>query len=293
MTLPHSLIDPAFMEQWALFEKTFRSGIRFVDQLQPHDAMDPPVVAPPNHHAVPTLVLCLSGSVTVEAKRDLTLMPGELVLIEPGVWHVHQALKPGDTSLGIGFFGDRCDVYFSSHDSSMWGWIAEDPYVHLVERLMFASDSAERSDLIGAIFSSLLQERIYSFEFTTTDVWNMVNCLWSHAYEPTHQVDDLVARAGVGRSKIFRLFRGVFGRSPKQEVLANRVSIAHHLIHRGASVAEAARRTGFTCRSDLTRAYRRIHGRPPTNRRPTMLKIGEEALPRTLAGEQVSIGARG
>lgn len=264
MSAQNALIDPAFIDLWGQFEHIQRRGIRFVGQLQPRDAVADPEPGPANFHAVPTLVLGLSGITRVGARQTISLLPGELALIEPGVWHHHLAHAPGSAHLGVGFFGGRCDLFWSSHGFSLWGWVPEEPYVGLVRKLMHASADVCRHELADDIFSSLSHERIYSVDFPKPQIWNMVREVWTHGYEQRYGIEDMIEQTGMSRSKVFIHLRNVFGRSPKQEVLSNRISVAHHLIQRGMTVTEAAKCAGFSCRSDLTRAYRRIHGCAPT-----------------------------
>jgi AraC-like DNA-binding protein len=257
------LIDPVRLGLWNRLREVCTQGIRSYHQLAPAEGLDLPALPPAHQHAVPTLVLCLSGLVRVTAKQPLDLLPGDLLLVEPGTWHDHPRHKPGTTSFGLGFLAGRCDVLFFDHQQTLWGTVPEQPYLNLVTALLDETREAERLRLIDEMLAQLAQERIDFVDWRRPEVLTMAAWLWNHLHEP-FDVDEMVERAGIGRTAGFRMFKDFFGRSPKQELLSSRIAIAKHLLHRGMSVTEAAKRSGFATRAELTRAFRRKVGHPPS-----------------------------
>jgi AraC-like DNA-binding protein len=134
----------------------------------------------------------------------------------------------------------------------------------LLTAVMDAARESDRLRLVDELLGQLAGERISFVDWRRPEVLTMAAWLWNHLHEP-FDVDEMVTRAGLGRTVGFRLFKEFFGRSPKQELLASRVDIARHLIRRGFSVTDAAHRSGFTTRAELTRAFKRVVGHPPSN----------------------------
>ena len=132
------LLDPARLAMWTKLREVCTGGIRSYRQLTPQDGLDAPARLPAHQHAVPTLVLGLSGLVRITAKTPIDLLPGDLLLVEPGTWHDHPLHKPGTTSFGLGFLAGRCDVLFFDHQQTLWGSVPEQPYQGLISALMDA-----------------------------------------------------------------------------------------------------------------------------------------------------------
>jgi AraC-like DNA-binding protein len=257
------LIDPDRLAMWERLREICVTGIRSFRRLAPGDGLDAPARLPAHQHAVPTLVLGLSGVVRVGARTAIDLLPGDLLLIEPGTWHDHPAHKPGTTSFGLGFLAGRCDVLFFDHQQTLWGAVPPQPYHDLLTALMETGREAERLRLVDDLLGQLATQRIGFVDWRRPEVLMMAAWLWNHLHEP-FDVDEMVERSGLGRTIGYRLFKDFFGRSPKQELLANRVAIARHLLRRGFSVTEAARRSGFPTRAELTRAFKRIVQHAPS-----------------------------
>ena len=258
------LLDPARMGMWTRLREICTQGVRSLKQLAPMEGLEFPALAPAHQHAVPTLVLGLSGLVRVSAKAPFDLLPGDLLLVEPGTWHDHARHKPGTSSFALGFLAGRCDVLFFDHQQTLWGAVPEQPYHGLISSLMEETREAERLRLVDEVLGQLAQERIDFIDWQRPEMLTMAAWMWNHLHEP-FDVDEMVARAGLGRTAGFRMFKDFFGRSPKQELLTSRIAIAKHLLHRGLSVTDAARRSGFATRAELTRAFRRKVGHPPSD----------------------------
>jgi AraC-like DNA-binding protein len=259
------LVDPARLGMWTRFREVVGEGIRSLHQWSPQDGLDHAPPAPAHQHTVPTLVLGLSGLVRISGRQPVDLLPGDLLLVEPGCWHDHPRHRPGTTSFALGFLAGRCDVLFFDHQQTLWGSVPEQPYRGLVTALMDERREAERLRLVDEILAQVREERIDFVDWRRPETLAMAAWLWNHLHEP-FDVDEMVARAGIGRTAGFRLFKEFFGQSPKQELLAQRLALARHLLHRGLSVGESARRSGFATRAELTRTFRRKVGHPPSER---------------------------
>lgn len=257
------LVDPELVQLWQLLQEVASSGIRTFAHWQP-DAGLPFAPSPPAHqHTMPTLALGLSGAVRIQGAQPADLLPGDLLLIEPGCWHEHLAHKPGCASFGLGFLAGRCDILFFTPQRTLWGCVPEQPYRRIVVDLMADPSEARRLQLVDELLAQVRSDRIEFVDWISPGVLAMAAHLWNHLHEPI-EAEAIVAISGMGRTAAYDRFKSFFGRSPKQELLAQRLDLARHLLHRGMSVTEAARRCGFPTRADLTRAFRTHLGHPPS-----------------------------
>ncbi len=211
--------------------------------------------SPVHQHTVPTLVACLAGQMRVEGREVLDLQPGDLLLIEPGCWHRHLPYKAGVERFAMGFMAGRCDMMLGDHQGVLWGAVEEQPYRTLIDALMDETRVAERLRLVDEIISTLAHEQVVKVDWIEPGVHQMAVWLWRHLHERLDS-QTIITRGGFCRRTGFRLFKRFFGRSPKQELQAQRIVLARHLLHRGYSVAECARRSGFASVSDVNQALR-------------------------------------
>jgi len=261
--------DPQRLALWQRLQVVADSGIAQLHHWRPADGLPCPSPSPAHQHSVPTLVLCLSGRIRVRGAQELDLGPGDLLLVEPGCWHEHTAHRAGSTSFAMGFLANRCDVLFFDESQELWGSVLEQPYRTLMDELVecgelpVKSRLAEQLRLVDALLPQVVKDRATFLDWVHAGVLQMAAHMWNHLHEPI-SADDIIARSGLGRTTSYELFRNFFGRTPQQELLIQRLDLAKHLLKRSFPVAEAARRTGFANRADLTRAYRRRFGHPPS-----------------------------
>jgi AraC-like DNA-binding protein len=222
-----------------------------------------PASQPSHQHAVPTLIACLAGSVPVVGRIAVDLQPGDILLIEPGCWHHQPRMRSGTIGFGLGFIAGRCDVVFFTHARKFWGTIAEQPYADLLTGLMSEPVVAERLRAIDEIVAGVAQERINFLDWIHPAVLEMAEYLWRHLHLRV-AIDHVVAHGALSRTSGFRLFKGFFGRTPKQELLASRCALATHLLTRGFSLRDAAARSGFTSHTEMARAFRSHLGLTPS-----------------------------
>lgn len=209
----------------------------------------------------------------VRGKTDIDLSPGDVLVVEPGCWHEHLPHRPGCSSFGLGFLAGKCDILFFDDTEVLWGSVHIQPYCDFMEQMLATQDGppggrvGARLTLIDQILAQVIQDRSTFVDWLHPGVLQMAAHLWNHLHEPI-SADDIIARSGMGRTSSYEMFRSFFGRTPQQELLFQRLDLARHLIRRGMSVTDAARRSGFPNRAELTRAYRRRFGHPPTEDGP-------------------------
>jgi AraC-like DNA-binding protein len=76
-------------------------------------------------------------------------------------------------------------------------------------------------------------------------------------------LDELSRTAGVGKSRLIRLFRAGTGLPPHRYQLAQRIRHARRLLENGTGIVDAAAATGFVDQSHLHRHFRRSLGVTP------------------------------
>ncbi len=261
------LSDPSQLAMQLQFRQLAESGVRSFRRVQPKDGMRPGSPLPAHQHHVPTLVLCLSGALFISLREQITLLPGDLLLIEPGCWHDHPRIREGTTTWHLGFIAGRCDLLFFDHRQRMWGLARQDPYRSLADRLLDSDHQAEQLALVDELLHAAVAESIDFLRWSDPGILQMAAFLWNHLHEEV-DIDRAVADSGLSRTTAYTKFKEFFGRSPKQELLAMRIELARHLLHRGYSVAETAERAGFPSRAELTRAFRARLGHTPSDEIP-------------------------
>ncbi|MBB5916355.1 AraC-like DNA-binding protein [Nocardia transvalensis] len=80
--------------------------------------------------------------------------------------------------------------------------------------------------------------------------------------------DSLAAHASVSRATLYRRFTALFGESPLSYLTGRRMTLAADLLARGETVAGVARKVGYRNPFAFSTAFRRHHGRPPSELRP-------------------------
>jgi AraC-like DNA-binding protein len=257
------LADPDRIALWLQAKALSESGIGTVHRWGPADGLPTGAPGPAHQHAVPTLVICLAGVVRVRGRQVLDLQRGEALIVEPGCWHEHVPHKRGSTSFGLGFLAGRCDVLFIDHRETLWGMVPEAPYREWCELLVHEPRDQARRELVEQCLAQALRDQAKVVDWIDPEALRMAAHLWNHLHRPINGAE-VIAAARLGRSKAHVLFKAFFGRGPKQELMESRLAIARHLLLRGFSVTAAAQRCGFRDRADLSRAYRRRFGHPPT-----------------------------
>lgn len=270
---PEVMGEPRRLALWQRLMDVAKEGIGQLHYWCVEDGMPVGSPGPAHQHTMPTLALALSGTVRVRGKTDIDLSPGDVLVVEPGCWHEHLPHRPGCSSFGLGFLAGKCDILFFDDTEVLWGSVHIQPYCDFMEQMLATQDGppggrvGARLTLIDQILAQVIQDRSTFVDWLHPGVLQMAAHLWNHLHEPI-SADDIIARSGMGRTSSYEMFRSFFGRTPQQELLFQRLDLARHLIRRGMSVTDAARRSGFPNRAELTRAYRRRFGHPPTEDGP-------------------------
>jgi AraC-like DNA-binding protein len=214
-------------------------------------------------HAIPTLVVCLAGAVRVEGgpRGRADLRAGEALVIPPTARHRHSPLRGASQCLDLGFVADLTDFDLIGDGARVWGRAPRDPYRSLVERMLRSGSSAERVELARRLCGELADERLASMRYPHPALSRMLAVLWR--FTPGTTAADLLRASRLRPSQAHAVFKAFFAESPKQAILSLRLGMARHLLDEGAGIAEAAARSGFPRRADLTRAWRNRFGRPP------------------------------
>lgn len=257
------LTDARRVAMWQSLTRAADGGVTTVHHWGLADGLPLDTPPPAQQHSMPTLILALSGVVRVTGRVALDLHPGELLVIEPGCWHDHAPHKPGSTSFGLGFLAGQTDVLFFDHEQVLWGAVPEAPYRDLLATLVEATSIGDRLELADRILQQVVSDRVRYVDWIEPGVLAMAAHLWNHLHQRI-EANDIITHAGMGRTQAYNLFKAFFHRSPKQELLAQRLELARWLLHRRLSVTETANRCGFRDRADLTRAWRRAYGAPPS-----------------------------
>ena len=249
-----------------------------------------------HQHVVPTLVICLEGVIRVQGRVARDLRAGEALVIAPGCWHEHVMLRRGAIAFGLGFLARRCDILLADHRETSWGTINDQPFRLWMERLLQTGSPApgvpcaslptstapSRSPVTSASASAsapaaraqvmemvaqIFAEKASPIHWLHPAVSRMAKMLWSRLHTPITAADIVrAARArddGLGHTRAYELFTTFFGETPKQVLTGQRLALAGQFLREGATIADAARRSGFSTRAGFTRSWRRLHGRPP------------------------------
>ncbi len=227
-------------------------------------------------HAIPTVIVCLHGVVRVEggARGREDLRPGDALVVPPGARHRHAALRTTSQLLDLGFVADLCDFELAGDGVRLWGRAPFQPYRGLCDRLLVAGP-AERIESTRRLCRHLADERLASMRYPHPAIDRMCALMWRHAAGTTAQ--DLIDASGLRPSQAHAVFKSFFGESPKQALVGFRLALARQRLDEGATVTEAAAEAGFRTRADLTRAWRRRFGSPPSVDRAGRFSPGRRA----------------
>ncbi|WP_024805186.1 AraC family transcriptional regulator [Nocardia sp. BMG51109] len=77
--------------------------------------------------------------------------------------------------------------------------------------------------------------------------------------------DSLAAHAAVSRATLYRRFSALFGESPLSYLNGRRMTLAADLLAGGETVGTVARKVGYRNPFAFSTAFRRHHGRPPSD----------------------------
>jgi AraC-like DNA-binding protein len=255
-TFPHALLsDPGRINILMRFRDLAAKGIHTLHQWTPREGLTFASPRPALQHAYPLMIACLTGSLTVSGKSDVELHADDVLIIEPGCWHDQNLCRPGTTAVAIGFLAGRTKVSFSDHAETLIGAVAEGPYHSLFSSLISTATASDRLCIVDDILAGIARERIEYLDWHHHGIVVMADWMRNNLHLPI-SVNEIFAQGTVGRTTGFNHFKKFFGRTPKQELLAQRLSIARHLLLREFKPNEAARRSGFLNSTTMNRSLR-------------------------------------
>ena len=260
-------MDPAQRHWWRLLDELPRRSLRVHRWLgQPQPRGETAASAPGGRHTFhpnPTAVVCLAGTVRLTRPGEvLNFGPGEALLIAAGVWHEHRPLRPGGISFGQGFLPAWSDVRITDHRQDWAGRLPLDPSRQLMLDALHCAEPAERAERFAELIAQVLAESVTDHAFAEPALQRMVHCLWSDLHRGL-SIADLLRASGLSRAQAYRLFTAGYGVPPKEAIARSRLWLAESLLADGLPIAEIAARCGFPSAGTFTRAWRRVHGRPP------------------------------
>lgn len=214
-------------------------------------------------HPEPSLEFCLAGSMRIE-KPDarVDLLPGDALLIAPGVWHRASPLRTGAVRLELGFMPSHARVYFQSIDHTWCGRLANEPCRALIQSALAQRGQADRRAIVTRLLDSIVDAPIEHLLFDSLAQWRMVNLLWTRARDGL-TVEEMLAASGLSRTHAYRLFLAGYGLTPKRAIESTRLRLAEQLLGSGLPIATVARQCGFPSADTFRRAWKRHHGQPP------------------------------
>ena len=229
-----------------------------------HQRSGSPVVGSlANHvHAIPTLVVCVHGHVRVSsAHEQIDLHAGEAVIVAPGAWHQHHQPRGDSVMYMQGLIAQQSDICFTSAERTVGGMVPPEPF----RKWLYAALTDDPLAAVRHIIQQVTQERVVPQAPPPPPVQAMLHALWQHFCEPIH-VSDLVRASGISQAQAYRLWQQTFGESPKVTLTNQRILLADELLREGQAVSAVAESCGFASRVAFTRAYKQIHGVPPSYR---------------------------
>jgi len=216
-----------------------------------------------HRHTIPTLVSCLKGVVRVRAGQGVCdLHPGDALVIAPGVWHRHEALRSGSAAIGVGSVGRWSDIALLEGGSVIWGRLPAEPSRGLLARCATASTDTERLRFLRELAAQVISEKVEPLDFPHPAVERMLSKLWTRL-DRGITAADLVTASGLGRSQAYALFTSALGISPKRAVEQSRWELAQHLLAAGCSADEVVHACGYGDRRAMARIHRRLPRETP------------------------------
>jgi AraC-like DNA-binding protein len=185
-----------------------------------------------------------------------------MCVVAPAAWHSHAALRPGSAAFAQGFLFGRSDVVLQGSGRTVTGFIAEEPARSLMRRILATADVQARLPLARRL--------IEGFTESATEVVSPHPAVQRMGYRMWAALDrdlcaaEVLAASGLGQRQAHRLFVAWFGMPPAQAIVRQRLALAEELLREGEPIGEAARACGYPDRRMFTRAWRRLHGHPPS-----------------------------
>ncbi len=215
-------------------------------------------------HVTPTSVVCLEGVVRIVAPdRSIDLQPGEGLLIAAGLWHRHEPLRSGSLWFGQGFLPACSDMLIGDHQREWRGRLPSQPSRRLIEATLETANDERRRARFAELVRQVLSETVDDLTYADPALERMIARLWSTVHRGV-TVEALVRASGLSRAQAYRLFTAGYGVPPKSAIVTARLWMAEGLLAAGLPIAEVAERCGYPNPDTFARAWKRMHGGPPS-----------------------------
>lgn len=223
-------------------------------------------------HAVPVVMVCLEGPLQVRFRRKTcNLSAGDVVLIPQATWHVWAEPATRGSGFGVGWLGDRADLWLFGAGVSWW-W-ATMPLEPVRSRLREAASAPShlRLEAVRSLLRSVIEEDHEAFRTVSPAIESMLNVILRRLHHGP-KVAELVRASGLGRSQAYAAFTAFYGISPRRALEVRRMELAEALLSAGTGVSETAIACGWRNRETFSRAWSRHHGAPPRVTRGNKIK---------------------
>ncbi len=257
------MTSPQERRRWRLLEEMRHQ----TPQLQRWRSAGIDLMGDGQYHHVPTLILCLSG--TVRLKRGTTqkdLQAGQALMIEAGVRHHHAPLRHDAVAFSQGLMATWSDVILADRNGAWHGRLPLEPARHLLTVAMSEPDMALATQAVAHLIAQVCDESIEELNLAHPAIRRMLDVLWNDLHLGV-STEDLIKASGLGRSQAWALFTAAYGISPHRALVDARLALADRLLAAGHGVAETARLCGFGHPATFSRQWRTAHGRSPRQNR--------------------------
>lgn len=198
------------------------------------------------------------------------LVPGDVVLIEPGIWHACNPAQPTRWSYRMlyvqaGWLNDQLGVdglqFVQRHLRSAASTAT-------LQRLCQALVAGDAAGWTAQLLQSLHADQLCHARpgpapaMGEPAVQQALQCLHQHP-DAAPSVQDLAAAGGMSPSRFIRHFKAATGVTPGAYRLNLRLNGARRLLAQGVALADAAHAMGFADQAHLQRSFKAHHALTP------------------------------
>lgn len=198
-----------------------------------------------DQRSIPTLALCLAGTVRIEGPgKPCDLLPGEALLIAPGAWHRHAPLRPGSVVYRQGFILGRSDFFLMDGNLHLVATIPAQPSRRIMEEALLEADDEPRRLLLAELLATLPREAARPRAYPHPSVLAMIYAMQNTLHLP-NATDAVVRASGMSRAQAYRWFRTAMGAGIATVRKQQRRELAEWLRTEGIPPKEITRRGGL------------------------------------------------
>lgn len=252
-------IDNRLWRWWAILERIAHAPGRITCW---RDSRHWPSIGKGHLHPNPTAVIGLAEVVRIEGiGATVDLHPGDILLLDAGVWHSHVPLRPTAAWFGQGILPGWADLALVAPQVHWGGKVPLDPHAERLRRALTATPKRQTA-AVAAWLAGLVEAQCETMDHHQPILEPMVELMWRR-FHIGITVADLVQASGASRSAAYAAFSRWYGLPPREAIISCRLTLAEALLTQGLAVAEVAWRCGFGNPDTFTRCWRRRHGQPP------------------------------